>query len=252
MQSPRCIQVQSWLGTSEPQIEAMPPVALVAHVATCARCRGALRLLAEAVGLDPVTLDSGACRDCQDNLAAYMDIELAEGLHAARVAFPSVWAHLWICSDCAETYHGLRALLQAESEGTLARMPLEPARRPTRTPQRLRLSLPRALLTRMLSIQPLLGLALGTEGAGVVAAEDESSGYHVTLRMQPQSGGAWRITISAKPPIVGQVVVIIGTLERRASFNAAGEATVADVPASALTATAGPDIAISIDLGDGP
>ena len=71
---------------------------------------------------DIVTPD---CAPCQQQLAAYIDAELA-GL-PADARFPAVAAHLDQCSACQQAYQELKVLLALERSGELAAPPVAPA-----------------------------------------------------------------------------------------------------------------------------
>ncbi len=64
------------------------------------------------------------CASCQEQLAAYVDAELAGQPAAAR--FPTAAAHLGQCGACQQAYHELKALLTLERSGELAAPPVPP------------------------------------------------------------------------------------------------------------------------------
>lgn len=57
------------------------------------------------------------CSDCLDQIAEYVDLELAAG--DASSALPQVRHHLDQCQVCREEYHVLRELAQLEAAGDL-------------------------------------------------------------------------------------------------------------------------------------
>jgi hypothetical protein len=65
------------------------------------------------------------CAPCQEQLAAYVDAELAG--QPAGVRFPTVAAHLGQCNACQQAYQELKALLALERSGKLATPPFSPA-----------------------------------------------------------------------------------------------------------------------------
>ncbi len=68
---------------------------------------------------------SPPCAPCQEQLAAYVDAELAG--QPAGVRFPTVAAHIGQCAACQQAYQELKALLALERSGELATPPLAPA-----------------------------------------------------------------------------------------------------------------------------
>jgi hypothetical protein len=64
------------------------------------------------------------CAPCQEQLAAYVDAELAG--QPARKRFPAVAAHLDQCAACQQAYQELKALLALERSGELAAPPVAP------------------------------------------------------------------------------------------------------------------------------
>lgn len=64
------------------------------------------------------------CASCQEQLAAYVDAELAGQPAAAR--FPTAAAHLGQCGACQQAYHELKTLLTLERSGELAAPPVPP------------------------------------------------------------------------------------------------------------------------------
>ncbi|NTW02401.1 MAG: hypothetical protein HGA19_14170, partial [Oscillochloris sp.] len=113
--SPRvdCKQVHQHVEVAKIDTEA------VAHIQGCARCRHALHLLSESLGLPPaITIPAYTCVTCQSQLASYIDRELSDPIAAAQ-AFPGIWWHLWSCPDCAEVYRMTHMLLEARRSGEI-------------------------------------------------------------------------------------------------------------------------------------
>lgn len=78
-------------------------------------------LLAATVAGAPV--EQTNCAECRNELAAFIDQEAEQGTQAAARSYPQVWWHVWSCRECAETYHLISALADAEETGQLAPMP---------------------------------------------------------------------------------------------------------------------------------
>jgi uncharacterized protein YbaR (Trm112 family) len=98
---------------------AKTPRAILDHIAACPVCRGALLLfMAHLLQASPSTLNT-TCPECQYDLAAYIDEECQAGFISAYKAYPHVWWHLWTCADCAQTYHLISTIRDAEQNGDL-------------------------------------------------------------------------------------------------------------------------------------
>ena len=65
------------------------------------------------------------CAPCQEQLAVYVDAELAGQPAGAR--FPAVAAHLGQCAACQQAYQELKALLTLEQTGEMAAPPVVPS-----------------------------------------------------------------------------------------------------------------------------
>lgn len=65
------------------------------------------------------------CAPCQEQLAAYVDAELAGQPASAR--FPAVAAHIDRCAACQQAHHELQALLRLDRSGELAAPPVLPS-----------------------------------------------------------------------------------------------------------------------------
>jgi hypothetical protein len=114
-----------WIHQTIEQGRSDPPSdELCDYIATCDSCKAALvLLLADLLDACLPALDV-TLEQCQNDLAAYIDLEHDEGLHTAIREYPHVWWHLWTSSDFAETYRLTKALVQAEQDGDLPPFPL--------------------------------------------------------------------------------------------------------------------------------
>lgn len=244
-----CEQVRAWLAaTASP---TPPPATLVAHVAECPRCRGALALLLAGqlnAPLDPD--DSGNCNSCQDDLAAFVDLEYAHGAMVAAQTYPQVWWHIWLCPDCAETYRLTRVLVEAEADGALqgSRWPAAALQARPRLPQ---LRFQRAFLSQVFATQQLLGIAWGADDEGVVLGESASGGYHLSLSVQPLDDEQCIVSVSVEPPFDGWLVLQLGEQVFRARFDDTGLAQIASVPLRMLSAPDGPELMVTIEPFEG-
>src|SRR5689334_15190307 len=125
----RCADVLEWLRAAVLAERHPPPPAIQAHMAGCASCQAALLLLASAAMEPPVRMVAIDCASCLADLPAFIEQEDEDPARVLR-AFPHIWWHLWICTDCAEIYHMTRDLLAAERQGKLALPNLAPPTAP--------------------------------------------------------------------------------------------------------------------------
>lgn len=256
-----CRDVQEWLQPATQSGHLDPPSAVLAqHVAECAQCRGTLLLLLATFIPAPLHLAETTCQQCQDDLAAYIDLERDAGTLVAAQSYPHVLWHLMLCPECFTTYQMTNALLDAEQRGTLVPLrdlvqPAHPAATvapvpvpPERLPRLFkRLHIPRIFLSRTLAVQPLLGIMRGSADADTVLLDESASGYTMTLSVQRQDDGSWNVLVTVVPPMRGQIALTFGTTIFRAPFNAAGQAIIPNLPDTLLTASEGPDMDLSIE-----
>ncbi|MDQ2998921.1 MAG: hypothetical protein M3R61_17960 [Chloroflexota bacterium] len=227
---------------------APPPAAVIAHIATCAECRGALVLFAAALAGTAQLPRPIDCADCQDQLAAYIDRELEAGTKAAIQDYPQIWWHLWICLTCAEIYRLTTALAEAMQAGTLPPLPLgRVAAAPRRMSRSLRLQ--RTFLNYALPAHtPALGAIRGGRQQDTVLFADDEGSYPLTLSVQRQPDDNWRVSVRAAMPLAAWLVLTLGDRSFRAHFDSQGEAILNDVPDDLLGATSGPDLVIGIEF----
>ncbi len=222
-----CADVRRWMHAALRSGDLTPPSpVLSAHVERCPLCQGAL-LAVVATGAElPPSMSRATYRHCLDDLPAYID----QGLEDARSAihtYPHVWWHLLTCGACGETYRLTHAMIEGERLGQLPPLP-----RPRRIafPDIVRLS--RHILNRLLAPSPMLGMV--TRGSArrpiILAEEDYVEGYMITLSVEPQPDGAWRVTIKAVPPAVGHMLLTL--------------------PTPLLLHSDGPDLVVGLDLDE--
>lgn len=112
MNGTTCAKVRKWVREALRTGQRSRDVAEHVHyIAGCPSCRDAVSLMAGQVLQRPIEANAVDCRQCLEDLPAFIDQELADPV-AAMYAFPSVWCHLWICPICAETYLLTLELLQ--------------------------------------------------------------------------------------------------------------------------------------------
>ncbi|GAB4199471.1 MAG: hypothetical protein OHK0022_19710 [Roseiflexaceae bacterium] len=185
--------------------------------------------------------DQQVCARCQDDLAAFIDLEQINVVRAATV-YPHVWWHLWTCPRCSRTYDLTRELLLAEAAGkipSLHGMILN-----TRLPvPRWRFPIPRKLIGMMLPKSPLRS-AHGAKHMLYQSRPDESGAVQVDV--EAQGADQWRMTVRVKPPQHALAIVTCGPFRSAALFDQEGVAVVDALPARVLTDTQEPDLDISI------
>lgn len=259
-----CTDILDWLVEhQDPSSLELPSQALCDHVATCPRCRAALLLLMTDLLEVPQDIAATSCDQCQDDLAAYIDLERYKGTQQAIRSYPHVWWHLWVCRDCSETYRMVLALQEAEASGLLPPMPLDkmvqpatpqpkpPVQPPVTPPQPMlrHLTLPRIWFARMLA--PQLGVAWGLDDEDeTILHEAEDAGYHLYVGVH-RTDEHWFITVTIQPPFIGEAVVTFGTESFRGPFDLQGVAKVGPIPPALLTSPIGPDMAIALEMAEG-
>ena len=244
-----CIDVQIWLGSLDSAaVPTTPPQQLANHVSGCPRCRAALLLL--AIELLHVTLEitQMACDQCQNDLAAYIDLDHDSGSAEAIHAYPHVWWHLWTCADCVKMYEMITTLQDAEAKGTLSRMPLTSFincldLHQTR-PVIKAITLPRMWFTRILV--PQFGPTWGQNDGDTVIHENAEDNYQINATVC-KADGQWMVVITINPPLDGDVVLTLGTVAFRSRLGPNGVANIWPIPANLLTSPDGPDMAIMIE-----
>jgi hypothetical protein len=240
-----CVRTRNWLGSS---VSLAPPEpALVAHVAACVRCRGALAaLLADLLGA-PLP-GSTSCKACSDDLPAYAELERAEGDVAAARGYPAVWWHLWICPDCAALAEDLAMLLAAEAAGVI--MP-PPRLRDTPTPP-VTLALPsirlaRAFLHAVFAPQQLLGTTWSSGDDRLLLSEETLPGYRLVIHVYQERPEHWALELSVAPPVAGDIVVRFAEAVFREPLIDGLTARLGGIPAALLTDQSGPDMLLTIE-----
>ena len=88
-----CTMVRALLQTSASN-QHIPPAEVVAHIAVCDLCRGALALLATTMFASAPHPLPTSCADCQAVLDAFIDLEHATELIQAMQAYPQAGWHV--------------------------------------------------------------------------------------------------------------------------------------------------------------
>ena len=232
-----CSTTRRWLAAGG---DEAPPAAIVAHVAGCPRCRGALAAtLAERLSAPPPGADS--CARCEEDLPAAIDHERAHGPAAAARRYPHVWWHLWTCPECAELYQATAGLLDAEAVGLISP--------PPRLLPVTSVRLDRSFLHQVFAPQAALGSAWSDAADPMLVAEEDLPGCRIAVQVLQTAPALWALDILVDPPVAGSVLVSLGALSYRAPLRD-GAARVSDIPAEQLVGGEGPDLLISIERGD--
>jgi hypothetical protein len=212
--------------------------------------RGALVvMLAQMLDL-PAIHDTAGEGAWLDDLDAFFDLEMSDGIQAAARAYPHVWWALWEDEDCLATYLSLRDIHMAVQHSDIAPLRLLPTRALDVW------AFSRQVLAAMFPTPPTLRLVLrGSEHETVLAERNIDAGngdrYQVTLSRRPVSDTTWSLTARAVPPPAGWLVLTLGEQVWRARFDGQGKATIASVPATLLTQEDGPPLHIHLELDQG-
>lgn len=252
MRSILCSDVYEWLTTHDNQPRsAIPPVELCDHIASCAACRALVLLLSTELLHAPLHITPISCEQCQHDLAVYADMVHDEGQQAGLREYPHVWWHLWVCADCAEIYHTLVTLQDAENapEDILA-VPVHkhilrtsqavPAPRPFITA----FSLPRVWLSRVLMSQ--LATPWGSSFDDTILHDEDHDEYRINVVMR-RDHDSWSIIVTVEPPLVGDIVLSIGNETFRQALRPDGTAIIDSLPSELLLDPTGPGIALVLE-----
>lgn len=182
------------------------------------------------------------CQQCQGDLAAFIDLERLISSDEAMQTYPHVWAHLWICKDCAETYHAVHILLDTPGSHHDLPKPL-----PVQT---LLLEWERVLrwqLNQMFGPYGRLGTAWSQSDDELVVAEQTIDATTYTLLVRPQPGPVWDVEMITTPALGGCAIIRYGDETLRKLIDHRGVARFDPQPASLFTATDGPDLRLSVE-----
>ena len=238
MNKDRCAVVRMFLHTVfVERRSAAPAPYLYTHLAGCDACRGVFALhLASAIG---ITAPPGPinCDDCDQDMAALIEIERDAGTIAARTAYPDLWWHLWTCRDCAETYRLTRLLLRSEQ--------LPRSEPPRRQPL---ITFSREFMAGTIDYTYVTTARRGKPGVPIVISSPEpGDNPQLSFSIQRQQNGEWTLHVTVLPAPMAWLVVRIGAFEARARFGEAGQAQIPAVPAELLLASDAPDLEFSLD-----
>jgi hypothetical protein len=228
-----------------------PSDELCAFIATCDVCKGALALLLTSAFDVPHPTQTVSMQQCQDDLAAYIDIEYAEGTAPALREYPHVWWHLWTSPELAETYRLTRLLAAAEQPGSLPSLALPlPAHR--HTP---RMALPQvhisgSFLQRTFASRQLLGMARGADNDDPLMVEEKTGGSMFHIDVQPDDAETWNVIVTVNPPVAGCAVLTRGETILEAALNEQGVAVIAAVPEALLTMADDSDLVVRLRTED--
>lgn len=241
----------AWLHDVVEHEQCAPPSdELCEHIATCNSCKGALVLVLAELLDAPLPAFEVTAQQCDDDLAAYIDMERHEGAHAAIREYPHVWWHLWTSPGFAETYHLTKVLIEAEDSGDLR--PLSVAVPATTHISRIfpQLRVSSSMLQQAISPRQLLGIARGADNDAPVFVEEKNAEYTMNITVQLQHDDTWNIIVTMVPPVSGSAVLTRGDTRLTAPFNAQGVACMESVPGTLLTVDDGSDLVIHIQTAD--
>ena len=240
-----CPQVRKYIQqVLRTPVAAPLDAALVAHIAECSTCQGAL-LLMQASLLDAPVAASITCAACQHLLPGYIDEEASDGTAAALRSYPQVGAHLWSCPECAEIYLMTLAFMAAERSGELGSLPVLP-QMPRLLPT---ICLRRAFLNAALPAPLAQRIAIrGDDAEDQMLYAEQHDQYHVRLSVRRQHDDHCIVIVATSPVTRGWLRLRLGSHIAKVQFDQAGQAQVAGLPPILLDAPDGPDLLLEIEL----
>jgi hypothetical protein len=244
MTSDPCAELRRWL--ARPDAHAPPDAALVAHVASCPRCRGELATMLAGL-LDAPLADDPSCDACADDLPAYAELVQMQGELVAARHYPAIWWHFWTCPNCAALAEDLATLLAAEAAGELAPPRLREKPAPPAALALPPIRLGREFLHAVFAPQQVLGAAWNGDGDQLFLAEETLPGYRLTIHVRQEGPDHWALEVSIEPPVGGALVVRFAETVFRAPLVGGHTGRVSGIPAALLTDHAGPDMQLAIE-----
>ncbi len=244
MNSKQCASAREYLRAVFVECQPVAPTSdLYTHLTSCNACRGIFALyMADAVGM-AVPPGPIRCDDCEQDIAALIDMERAEGTLAARTAFPRLWWHLWTCASCAETYRMTRLLLSS------TRIPSSDP--PRRARSQLLERFDRAYLSGSLDNTYVMGARRGRPGVPIVISSSEpGENPQCSFSIQCQRSGEWTLQVTVQPTPSAWLLASLGPFEGRARFGEDGRADIEGVPADLLLSSTGPDLEFSLEYDE--
>ncbi len=245
-----CQDVQEWLARrNSAEISLPPSLELCEHVVNCASCRAFLLLLMTELFDIPLSIRPISCSQCQQDLAAYIDIVRHEGQQAAISEYAHVWWHLWFCTDCAEMYHMVTTLQGFEKTAVaapLAALKQNIASQPRKKtrPVIAAFTLPRVWFARMLL--PQMSTTWGSYDDDTIIHDEDHEEHRINVVMRRQHE-LWTMIVTVDPPLLGDIVLTIGTQTFRQTLRPDGTAMIDSLPSELLFDTAGPGIALVLE-----
>jgi hypothetical protein len=247
MTVPICVQVRARLFSDDEHIGSLqaPTRSLSEHVTTCRHCRaGVVQALTTLLGAS--FAEPGDYIEHEEDLAAFIDIERADGVHAAVMQYPHIWWHLWCCVDCVEDYQRTLALLDAEERGKLTALPLlVPAPSPER-PHVREFRLPQIIFSHLFMAYAQLGPAWGAHDDESVVFDQENQEYNFNVSVKPQNGGLWNIIVSVTPPVAHAITVALGKRLYHAYIDPDGRARIGPLTQAELQGDLGAEMVITL------
>lgn len=235
--------VREWLLSQEGSPNAIPDNNIVEHIAACDSCQGALLVLMVRLLAVPLEIEEISCDQCQDDIAAYIDVEQTYGPRIAAQRLPAVWWHLWTCSACAEMYQDTVDFLQGE----LADSVEHPNHTQTNVlfielPVKLTIPQRKALVwssdVESSRIKTRVAAARFMQGAYGEADDlnilDQKVGSYSVQMSVKQQDNEWVGLVQVEPPIPGLVALTLGDEILSARLDRDGHATIPALPLDRL------------------
>lgn len=228
-----------------------PPTELCAQVAQSPAVQSNLLVAVAAMfGLQAEQLYGKTCRECEDDMAAFIDLEIDYDIATALQHYPHVWWALWRCPDFFEVYAMTRDLaLRASPLSGLREAQTEPL--PPLHPHPF-VTITREMLAQIFTVRRFLMSAMGGEDDTITIAEESGADYTLMVRLHEVDTTTWEVIAFTRPPVTGTVVLTYGDSQANVPLNETGVASTTAIPVGFLTSATGADLTVRVVSSDMP
>lgn len=234
----QCATVDHWLhGRDDASAGVDLPENLLAHVVACPRCRGRLLLLVAARGGPWSPPAEHSCDATEEQLAALVDYERAQGVIAAAQAFPAVWWGTVVCPHCAQAY---RELYEIAAPVTLEQAPL-----PASGTRHLQVRVPAALVRRVTGAAARLGVAWGQPYSDLMLSEEDHEECRVQVYLRRKHAGQLTLVVRTEPPARGIASLMVAHEVFYLQLDPEGSAVFADLSENLFASSS--DLFVTLD-----
>ncbi len=231
--------------------QSLPSAKLSQAIANDASSRGHLiMLLAELFDI-PASDTIVSALQCQEDLPAFIDLQIHEGLFAAVHEYPHVWWQLWVDPELDETYRVTLQLTQAEQVGTLPALRLsEEYSQQHRSGTVAQIGVSKSFLSQVLAEPRLLAMECGSPTGQAFLINTDDTEFLLSLRVLQQAGSPQTLLVNIAPPIAGRVISTLDTIVQEVPFDAHGRAAIENVIFTNGTEHADLNLEVSIDIDE--